>query len=111
MPGKIKILLLLAVFLIPLFAPACAHRRPPKPGPDFVWVPRHTNPNGVVIHGHWEDRGPAQDRRVWVKGHYRNDGTWVPGHWRDLERRPKRDAVWVPGHHNAQGRWIPGHWR
>lgn len=111
MKRKLMVMVLLVVFCLPLFTVGCAHARPPKPGPDFVWVPRHTLPNGVVIRGHWDYRGPENRDRSWVKGHYRPDGTWVPGHWRNHERRPRRDAVWVPGHHGPNGRWIPGHWR
>ncbi len=108
---KIKVFIILIAFLLPLASVSCAHAKPPKPGPNFVWVAPHTKPNGVVIPGHWQHKGTAPAGKVWVKGHYKANGNWAPGHWTKVGPAPRRGATWVPGHRNARGRWIPGHWR
>ena len=65
------------------FTFACGHARPPKPGPNYVWVKAHTRPNGVKVPGHWQYAGPTVVKgKVWVPGHYGPKGRWIPGHWR-----------------------------
>ncbi len=65
-----------------VFSGGCAHARPPKPGPHFVWVPVHAGPHGRVVPGHWKYTGPAHPHgKYWVAGHFNKAGVWVPGHW------------------------------
>ena len=100
----------LFVFLaLPLLS-SCAHARPPKPGPDFVWVEPHHAPNGTFIEGYWKYTGPAKPGNNWVPGHRAPNGKWVPGYWKAVPRA-KRGGAWVPGHYGPKGKWIPGHWR
>ena len=88
---------------------SCAQARPPKPGPNFVWIAPHTNAAGILVPGHWNYIGPANNKKVWVPAHYNKFGKMVPGHW---SNRPyKKNKVWVPGHHGPKGRWIPGHYK
>ncbi len=79
-----KTICLSLVFML-MFSPGflgCAKARPPKPGPNFVWVPRHRAPNGVMIRGHWKYIGPpVTSGRHWVPAHYNKKGVWIPGHW------------------------------
>ncbi|HDZ91580.1 MAG: hypothetical protein JRJ09_07175 [Deltaproteobacteria bacterium] len=89
---------------------SCTHARPPKPGPDFVWVAPHRTPDGRFIKGHWKHTGTPRPGKVWVPGHYSPDGTWVPGHWKKTPKA-KPGGVWVPGHYGPGGRWVPGHWK
>ena len=93
---------------------SCAHQvadaRPPKPGPDYVWVPEHRNPSGKLIPGHWKHTAKAVPGKAWVPGHTAANGQWVPGHWKDVPKPPK-GGKWVPGHWGKNGKWIPGHWR
>ncbi len=37
--------------------------RPPRPNPNFVWVPKHRIQMGVIIPGHWEYRGKKKHKR------------------------------------------------
>lgn len=90
---------------------SCAHARPPKPGPNFVWVSPHVAPGGVKVPGHWQYQGPRVADREWIPGHYGPGGQWIDGHWRPLGAPPQPHSVWVPGHHGPGGRWIPGHWK
>jgi hypothetical protein len=108
---KLILNLIAALMIVGASASGPAFARPPKPGPDFVWVPPHTTPGGVLIQGYWRYDGPAQSGRTWVPGHYNRRGVWVPGHWKNLGAAPHPGAVWVPGHRAPDGRWIPGHWR
>ena len=96
--------------LAPLFT-VNSHAKPPKPGPDFVWVKPHTTPDGIAIPGHWKYVGAPLEKKVWVRGHHNAERKWVPGHWKSLVPPPKKGSVWVPGHRGPKGRWIPGHWR
>ncbi len=58
--------------------------RPPRPGPNYVWVPPHVNVHGVFIKGHWKYIGPQKHGWVWVPGHFNRFGKWVPGHWKKI---------------------------
>jgi len=99
-----------AVFLIMPLLFSCAHARPPKPGPDFVWVDAHRAPNGTMIEGHWKYVGTDTPGKTWIPAHRAPNGTWIPGHWKDVPQ-PKKRGVWVPGHYGPKGRWIPGRWK
>ena len=74
--------LLIIVLTLFIFFIACAHSRPPKPGPDFVWVKAYTTPEGKTVPGHWKHVGPGVKGKTWVPGHHGPRGKWVPGHWR-----------------------------
>jgi len=74
--------ILIALILAFLFAfVGCANARPPKPGPNSIWVPKHRNANGRIIPGHWKYVGPPVAGKHWVSGHFNKRGIWVPGHW------------------------------
>ncbi len=106
-----KIMVIIAcINFLPFLSSSCTHARPPKPGPNFVWVAPHTMPSGISMPGHWKCIGPAHPGKTWVRGHYAPDGTWRQGHWKKLVS-PKPGKNWAPGHHGPRGRWIPGHWR
>ena len=112
MQQRFWLLIVCLLFLLSFaIGPGCSHARPPKPGPNFVWVPPHTTPDGVFIRGHWKYAGPPVPGKIWVPGHYNAAGEWVPGHWKYREGPPRKGAVWVPGHFGPGGKWIPGHWR
>ena len=100
----------LYVFLFMPFVSSCAHARPPKPGPNFVWVAPHRTADGMMVEGHWKYKGPERPGNAWVPRHRAPDGKWIPGHWKAVPQS-KKNGVWVPGHHGPNGRWIPGHWR
>ncbi len=78
---KVKAVFLTLVMVLSLAVAGCACARPPKPGPNFVWVPRHRAPDGRIIPGHWKYIGPVKRGRHWVPGHFNKRGVWVPGHW------------------------------
>ena len=106
-----KIVVIIAcINFLPFLSCSCTHARPPKPGPNFVWVTPYTLPSEISMPGHWKYIGPVHPGRTWVRGHYAPDRTWRPGHWKRLVS-PKPGKNWVPGHHGPRGRWIPGHWR
>jgi len=105
----VSIVALMVFFTVP-FLLSCAQARPPKPGPDYVWVAPHKAPNGAMIPGHWKYTGPAKPGKDWVPGHHAPNGKWVPGHWKTVAPM-KKGGVWVPGHWGPKGKWIPGHWR
>ena len=106
-----KIMIIVACLnCLPFLFSSCTHARPPKPGPNFVWVAPYSLPSGISVPGHWKHIGPAYSGKTWVPGHYTPDGTWRQGHWKKLVS-PKPGKIWVPGHHGPLGRWIPGHWR
>jgi len=102
-------------FIILLFSgivfmtPVC-EARPPKPGHNFVWVPKHYQPDGDYIPGHWKYVGPVIVNKTWIPGHYTCNGAWIEGHWIIKPNKPYKRAVWVSGHYGPRGRWIPGHW-
>lgn len=105
-------LMVLFIFLIASFGLlfSCSHARPPKPGPNFVWVTPHKKPNGVFVPGHWNFTGPKKPHKVWVPAHRTCTGKLIPGHWKPLNQaKPK--SVWIPGHFGPRGKWIPGHWK
>ena len=104
------VLIVACAYVLVFVFPFCTHAKPPKPGPNFVWVKPHTVPDGTSIPGHWKYKGPKTQGKTWVPGHYRPDGSWNPGHWKKLVP-PKSGKTWVPGHHGPKGRWIPGHWK
>jgi len=81
--------------------------RPPKPGPNYVWVSQQKAKNGVVVQGHW--RRTQRKGFVWVAGHL-GKGIWVSGHWKPVAQAPK-GKTWVPGHVNGKGQWITGRYR
>jgi len=111
MSKRFKIFLLTIFLVVPFFVMSCAHaRKPPKPGPDFIWVTGHKMPTGAVTPGHWKYTGPNVKHKTWVSGHHGPGGKWVDGHWKPLDP-PKKGSAWVPGHHGPKGKWIPGHWR
>ncbi len=66
--------------------PVIVERRPPRPGPRYVWISGYQR---------WTGRG-----YVWVPGHYvvapRPRAVWVPHHW------VHRGHTWV---------FVEGHWR
>lgn len=67
--------------------PRAVIKKPPKPGPNFIW-----------IEGTWR-----WDKKT-------KQYIWVPGHWEKI----KPNAVWVEGHwvKTPQGwKWVPGHWK
>jgi hypothetical protein len=68
--------------------PPYAERIPPRPGPNYVWLP-----------GYW---AVDRDYNRWV---------WVAGSW---QRPPRRNAVWVEPRWQRQGdefRFSMGFWR
>lgn len=106
-----KVFIVGCLLVLPfLILSACYATRPPKPGPDFVWVESHTNPSGDFVPEHWKHVGPPARDKVWVPSHINPDGERVPGHWKNL-KHPRPNAVWVPGHYGPKGHWVPGHWR
>ncbi len=107
---RFKVFLIVCITILPFLFLSCAHARPPKPGPNFVWIKPHTKPDGAFIPGHWKYVGSPKKGKVWVPGHHAPSGKWVPGHWKSLSS-PRSGAAWVPGHYGPRGRWIPGHWR
>jgi len=107
---KLLPIMIALMLILPFASLSCAHARPPKPGPNFVWVDARTLPNGTVIHGHWNHVGTAHPGKVWVPRHKNANGVWVAGHWRNIHA-PNKGAKWLPGHFGPKGRWIPGHWR
>jgi hypothetical protein len=45
------------VLILILFSSNHIIARPPKPGPDFVWVGKRTTLLGIVIPAHWKYKG------------------------------------------------------
>jgi len=105
-----KVCFVLFAMLIPFVFSSCSHARPPKPGPDFVWVKPHRSFDGTPVPGHWRYVGAPKAGREWIPAHRTPDGTLVQGHWSALPS-PRPGAAWVPGHFGPGGRWVPGHWR
>lgn len=97
------------IILLLLFV-SYSHAKPPKPGPNCLWVNSQITPEGHSTPGHWKHTQSSEKEKVWVPGHHAPDGKWVPGQWQSLSPS-KKGSVWVPGHHSPSGRWIPGHWR
>ena len=110
MHKRFSLSLIAGMIVLPFLHISYSHAKPPKPGPNFVWVKSHTTPNGHAIPGHWKYAGSSKKEKVWVPGHHAPDGKWVPGQWKSLSPS-KNSSVWVPGRHGPKGRWIPGHWR
>jgi hypothetical protein len=110
MVKRMRLIVLLAAIVFPMVSASCSHARPPRPGPDFVWVKPHVRADGVRVPGHWRHTGEPRPGKVWVPGHHSPKGNWIAGHWKVLDA-PRPGAHWVPGHHGPGGRWIPGHWR
>lgn len=108
--NRVKSFLSVLIMIVPFVFQSCSHARPPKPGPDFVWIKPHTAPSGVTVPGHWEYAGPDKPGSVWVPGHRAAGGEWVAGHWKSVPS-PRPGAKWIPGHQGPRGKWIPGHWR
>ena len=51
------------VFISILITSIYIMARPPRPNPDFVWIPKHRIQMGVIIPGHWEYRGKKIDKK------------------------------------------------
>jgi len=45
--------------------------KPPKPGPNFVWVPKYKTPIGIVIPAHWKHKGKKKVSKKKYKKHYK----------------------------------------
>lgn len=91
-------------------APLC-EARPSKPGSDFVWVPKHYQPDGDFIPGHWKYTGSVIVDKTWIPGRYNDHRKWIEGRWAVTPDKPCPNAAWVPGHYGPKGKWIPGHWK
>ena len=72
---------IIALITLLLLTVGCAQAKPPRPGPNYVWVPKHIKQNGVVIKGHWKHKSKIKKQRVWVPAHIKPNGRKVPGHW------------------------------
>lgn len=107
---KFKLFLIIYTMILAFSFVVYSHAKPPKPGPNFVWVKPHTTPNGILIPGHWKHVGSSQKGKVWVPGHRAPNGKWVSGHWKTITP-PRPGAVWIPGDYGPNGDWIPGYWR
>ena len=110
MTGKKKWISCMIILVFLMICISCAHAKPPKPGPGFVWVKVHTTPAGHLIPGHWKYTGTPVSGKTWVQGHHNGTGDWVEGDWQILTPS-KKGANWVPGHYGPRGKWISGHWR
>lgn len=66
--------------------PRVVERRPPPPGPRYVWIEGYQHWNGhryIWVHGRWAM--PPRPHAVWVRGHWvhrRRGWLWIEGHWR-----------------------------
>lgn len=76
--------ILTALMTVSLLSLSACAARPPKPGPHFIWVPKHVNKFGKPVPGYWKHTGPRERNRVWFNGHYDSNGVWVRGAWRAL---------------------------
>lgn len=110
MHKRLLLFVIVCITILPLIFSSSCHGRPPKPGPDFIWVKAHPGPDGTSVPGHWKYVGPPVEGKVWVPAHRDPKGQWVPGYWKP-KHPPKKGKVWVPGHRGPKGRWIPGHWK
>jgi hypothetical protein len=54
--------IILALTLL-LFSCEYIMARPPKPGPNFIWVKKYTTPLGITIPAHWKYRGKKKHKR------------------------------------------------
>ena len=99
---------LLFFLLTMLFMSDVASAKPPKPGPNYVWMPAHKTKSGAVVTGYW--RVKTKSGYNWVAGHANVQNVWVPGHWKPAGPAPK-GQVWIPGHVGINGTWVDGHWR
>ena len=106
---QLNLLLISYMIILPFIFASYSQARPPKPGPNFVWVKPHDTSNGTSIPGHWKYVESAKKEKVWVPGHYSPNGKWLSGHWKSLSPS-KKGSAWVPGHYGSKGRWVPGHW-
>jgi hypothetical protein len=50
------------------------YTKPPKPGPNFIWVKPYTLPDGISIPGHWKYTGPPKKGKTRMLGHYKSKG-------------------------------------
>ncbi|MDY7031551.1 MAG: hypothetical protein SVY10_06530 [Thermodesulfobacteriota bacterium] len=55
-----RLFLVVVMTILPLFFSSCIHPRPPKPGPNYIWVKPHTKPDGAFVEGHWQYAGPSR---------------------------------------------------
>jgi hypothetical protein len=121
-----KVITIGIISVLLMFTIACSAKqsRPDKPGPNYIWVPAHTQVNGNYLAGHWKyiDPIPAKSNRpdkpgsnyIWVPKHTKANGNFVAGHWKYVDPYPgkhKKGKKWVPGHYKPNGKWIPGHYR
>ncbi|MEA1867102.1 MAG: hypothetical protein U9N19_03225 [Thermodesulfobacteriota bacterium] len=80
---KLAIISIIAsIFYMPLFFTSCSKSKPPRPGPNFVWVVPHTTPDGEKIPEHWKHKSCSKPGAVWVPGHLNPSGRWISGHWK-----------------------------
>ena len=53
--------------------------RPPKPNPNFVWIPKHRIQMGVIIPGHWEYKGKKHKKSSSKKRHHKKYKSMIGG--------------------------------
>lgn len=81
MHKRLLLFVIACVTILPLIFSSSCHGRPPKPGPDFMWVKAHPGPDGISMPGHWKYVGPPVEGKVWVPAHRdpRGSGYQVTG--------------------------------
>jgi len=79
---RFKMFLIVCITISPFLFLSFGYARPPKPGPNSVWIKPHTTSGGVFVPGHWKYVGPPKKGKVWVPGHRSRNGKWIRGHWR-----------------------------
>lgn len=83
MQKLLNVMIFLGCFTLGLFIfSAYGFEKPPKPGPNFVWVEPVKNKDGTTMPGHWKKMVPPRPGAVWLPGHYGRGGKWIPGHWK-----------------------------
>ena len=59
-----KIMVIIAcINFLPFLSSSCTHARPPKPGPNFVWVAPYTLPSEISIAGSLEVHRAGASRK------------------------------------------------
>lgn len=79
MHKRLLLFVIACVTILPLILSSSCHGRPPKPGPDFMWVKVHPGPDGISIPGHWKYVGPPVEGKVWVPAHRDPRGSGYQG--------------------------------